>query len=346
MAHGDARRIGDIGEFALIDRVQQILQLPAHSSSQVVKSIGDDCAVVQPSPETEIIVTTDTQEEDVHYRLDWSTPADIGWRCMAVNVSDIAAMAGRPLGAVVALSLPPSLDVAFVDGLYTGMQALASDMVCPIIGGNMTKASGRVSVTITILGEVPKGRAIYRSGARPGDEIWVTGTLGGAKAGLEVLLKPEAVSGAPTEYALRRYRRPRPRLQEALFLRQHASLNSLLDISDGLSGDLHHVCEASGVSAQIEAEAVPIHDDTRQIAHALKVDPLAYALNGGEDFELCLTAAPGQIDRVRADFEQQFPCGLTRVGRISAGIAVTLIAADGWEKVLPARGYDHFRPAD
>lgn len=344
MAGGDAKRIGDIGEFALIDRVHQFLQVS--SGSQVIKSIGDDCAVVQPSPDTEIIVTTDTQEEGVHYRLDWATPEDIGWRCMAVNVSDIAAMAGWPLGAVVALSLPPALDVAFVDGLYTGMQALAQEMACPIIGGNMTKASGRVSVTITILGEVPKGQAIYRSGARPGDEIWVTGTLGGAKAGLEVLLKPDAVAGLPTDDALTRYRRPRPRLLEAQFLRQHTNLNSLLDISDGLSGDLRHICEASGVGACIEAEAVPMHRDTRQIARALQADPLAFALHGGEDFELCFTAAPEQIDGMRADFEQRFHGELTRVGRITEGERVTLVAVDGSETVLPSRGYDHFRPVD
>ncbi len=344
MAHGEAIQIGDIGEFALIDRLQRFLQAP--SGSQVVKSIGDDCAVLQPSAESELILTTDSQEEGVHYRMDWSTPEDIGWRCLAINVSDIAAMAGRPLGAVVALSLPPTLEVAFVDGLYTGMQDLAREMACPIIGGNMTKTTGRVSVTITVLGEVPKGQAIYRSGARPGDEIWVTGTLGGAKAGLEALLNPDAMAGVSTAHALACYRRPQPRLREAQFLRQRATLNSLLDLSDGLSGDLRHICEASGVSAQIEADAIPMHDDTRGIAHALQADPLSYALHGGEDFELCFTAASGQIERIRADFEQRFNRSLVRVGTVGAGAGVTLKQADGSEAVLPARGYDHFRPAE
>jgi len=347
LARGESRQtvnVGDIGEFALIDRLQRFLQAP--SGSQVVKSIGDDCAVLQPSPESELILTTDSQEEGVHYRLDWSTPEDIGWRCLAINVSDIAAMAGWPLGAVVALSLPPELDVAFVDGLYTGMQALARDMACPIIGGNLTKTTGRVSVTITVLGEVPKGQAIYRSGAQPGDEIWVTGTLGGAKAGLEALLKPDALRGVPTAHALACYRRPQPRLREAQFLRQRATLHSLLDLSDGLSGDLRHICEASGVGAQIEAEAVPMHDDTRRIAQALQADPLSYAIHGGEDFELCLTAEPGQMDRIRVDFGQQFNCALRRVGTVCRGADVTLKQPDGSESVLPAQGYDHFRPAE
>ncbi len=336
--------VGDIGEFALIDRLQRYLQAP--SSSQVVKSIGDDCAVLQPSPESELILTTDSQEEGVHYRLDWSTPEDIGWRCLAVNVSDIAAMAGWPLGAVVALSLPPELDVAFVDGLYTGMQALARDMACPIIGGNMTKTTGCVSVTITVLGEVPRGQAIYRSGAQPGDEVWVTGPLGGAKAGLEALLNPDAMNGVPTAHALACYRRPQPRLREAQFLRQRATLHSLLDISDGLSGDLRHICEASGVGAQIEADAVPMHDETRRIAQAIGADSLSFALHGGEDFELCFTVMPGQIERLRAEFEQQFRRSLVRVGTVHRGKDVTLKQPDGSEAVLPARGYDHFRPAD
>ncbi|PON18280.1 thiamine-phosphate kinase [Candidatus Entotheonella serta] len=343
LARGETIRIGEMGEFALIDRLQRVLQVP--SDAQVVKSIGDDCAVLQPSPESELILTTDSQEEGVHYRLDWSMPEEIGWRCLAVNVSDIAAMAGRPLGAVVALSLPPDLDVTFVDGLYSGMQDLAHQMACPIIGGNMTKTTGRVSVTITVLGEVPKGQAIYRSGAQPGDEIWVTGSLGGAKAGLEALLKPDAVRSLPTEYVLACYRRPWPRLPEAQFLRQRATLHSLLDISDGLSGDLRHICEASKVGAQIEAEAVPIHADTRRIAEALEADPLSYALHGGEDFELCFTASPMQIERICADYEQQFNRALVRVGTIHEGKGVTLRYTDGSQESLPARGYDHFRLA-
>jgi thiamine-monophosphate kinase len=345
LACGESRKaikIGDMGEFALIDRLQRFLQAP--SGSQVIQSIGDDCAVLRPSPESELILTTDSQEEGVHYRLDWSTPEDIGWRCLAINVSDIAAMAGWPLGAVVALSLPPELSVAFVDGLYTGMQALAHEMACPIIGGNMTKTTGRVSVTITVLGEVPKDQAIYRSGAQPGDEIWVTGTLGGAKAGLEALLRPDAVSGVSTAHALACYRRPQPRLREAQFLRQRATLHSLLDLSDGLSGDLRHICEASGVGAQIEADAVPMHDDTRRIADALHADPLSFALHGGEDFELCFTAPPMQIEPIRADFEQQFNRSLVRLGTVQRGAGVTLKQPDGSEAVLPGRGYDHFRP--
>ncbi len=337
----DTMQVGELGEFALIARLERVLQ--GSAGPQVVHSIGDDCAVVRPSPGAEFILTTDTQEENVHFRRDWSSAQDIGWRCLAVNVSDIAAMAGVPLGAVVALSLPATLDVAFVEGLYEGMQALAHAYGCPIIGGNVSKASEHLSVTITVLGEVPWGQAVYRSGAQVGDDIWVTGSLGGAKAGLEALLHPDGVVDLTLHHVLTRYRRPRPRLPEAQYLRQHAMLHSLLDLSDGLSSDLRHICEASGVAAQLDAEAIPVDEDACQVAQTLEADPLMYALHGGEDFELCLTAPPGVIANIQTTFERQFNCALVRVGTIQAGTGVTLRQNDGASVPLPARGYDHFR---
>jgi thiamine-monophosphate kinase len=260
-----------------------------------------------------------------------------------VNVSDIAAMGGSPLGAVVALSLPAALEVAFVDALYDGMQAVATRYDCPIIGGNISQRADTLSVTITVLGEVPYGQSVYRSGAQVGDEIWVTGTLGGAKAGLEVLRHPAAVAGLPTAGVLARYRRPHPRLHEAQYLCQHAPLHSLLDLSDGLSSDLHHICEASGVGARLEATRIPIAADVRQVAAALQTDPLTFALHGGEDFELCLTAPPGCIDRLQQTFVAQFQCPLVQVGTAQPDPGVVLCYADGTQIGLRAGGYDHFR---
>jgi thiamine-monophosphate kinase len=186
---------------------------------------------------------------------------------------------------------------------------------------------------------------VYRAGAQVGDEVWVTGTLGGAQAGLEVLRRPEAMAGLQTAGVLSRYRRPCPRLHEAQYLRQQAPLHSLLDISDGLSSDLRHVCAASGVGARLEAVDMPIDEEVRQVAGALQRDPLAFALDGGEDFELCFTVPPGGLRDIQAAFQQQFRCSLTRVGVIQAGSDVMLGAPDGTAAALPARGYDHFRDA-
>jgi thiamine-monophosphate kinase len=335
-------RVGDLGEFRLIARLEKRLQRSL--SPRIVRGIGDDCAVVQPSDGMELLLTVDTQEEGVHFKRQWTTPEDIGWRCLAVNVSDIAAMAGRPLGAIVALSLPASLDVAFLEAFYDGMQELAAGYDCPVIGGNISRrATEAMSVSITVLGETPRGRSVYRSGARVGDEIWVTGRLGGARAGLAALGQPTRVSGLATEQAVRRYCRPRPRLYEAQYLRQQANLHSLLDLSDGLSSDLRHICEASGVAAYVEAERVPIDQGVQEIAAACEAEPLDYALHGGEDFELCLTVAPGGLDEVREAFEQRFQCQLVRVGTIREGAGVVLVARDGTREPLPVRGYDHFR---
>src|SRR5215471_2920103 len=333
--------IGELGEFALIDRLQQRLQqtAPAH----LMRGIGDDCAVLRPTAGRDLLLTTDTQEEGVHFRRDWSTPQDIGWRCLAVNVSDIAAMGGNPLGAVIALSVPATLEVAFVEALYDGLQELATAYDCPIIGGNISRASEHLAVTITVLGDVPSGRGVYRSGAQVGDEVWVTGDLGGAKAGLEVLLHPEILTDLATSEVLRRYRRPRPRLREAQYLRQHGVLHSLIDISDGLSSDLAHICVESDVGARLEAAHLPISPAVHQVARALQVDPLTFALHGGEDFELCLTAPAGSLVSLQPLFTAQFQCPLVRVGTVKPGPGVTLRLVDGTERPLRARGYDHFR---
>jgi thiamine-monophosphate kinase len=337
-------QVGELGEFALIARLQRFLQ--GLMTPHVVRGIGDDCAVVRASPGMELLLTTDTQEEGVHFRREWSTPQDIGWRCLAVNVSDIAAMGGAPLGALVALCLPATLDLAFVDAFYEGMQALAHQYRCPVIGGNITQAAAHLSVTIAVLGEAPSGQSVYRSGAQVGDEIWVTGELGGAKAGLEALRHPLQVATVHSEYVLARYRRPTPRLQEAQYLREYGKIRSLVDLSDGLSSDLTHICEASGVGAQLHAAAIPIHAETRRVAHVLQADPLAYALHGGEDFELCLTAPPGHLTTLQHAFMTRFHCSLVRVGKIQAGSGITLCGADGTQLPLQAQGYDHFRRSE
>jgi thiamine-monophosphate kinase len=334
--------VGELGEFPLIARLQQVVQ--TERMAHIVCGMGDDCAVVRASAASDLLLTTDTQEEDVHFRRAWATPQDIGWRCLAVNVSDIAAMGGMPLGAVVALSIPATLEVAFVEQLYEGLQAVATAYHCPILGGNISKNTAGLSVTITVLGEVPHGQSVYRHGAQVGDDIWVTGVLGGARAGLEVLRHPTEMAALSTSYVLERYRRPRPRLREAQYLRQQGVLHSLLDISDGLSSDLGHICAASGVGAQLQSMTLPLHTEVHHVAQAVHADPLSFVLHGGEDFELCFTTAPGALATIQESFAVMFQCPLTRIGTICPGQGdMTLRLADGTEHLLHARGYDHFR---
>lgn len=335
-------QVGELGEFALIDRLQRRVQ--GVSTAQVVRGIGDDCAVLRLATHADLLVTTDTQEEEVHFRRAWSTPEDIGWRCLAVNLSDIAAMAGTPLGAVIALSLPAHTPVDFVEALYDGLYEAATAYQCPILGGNMSKTTNNVSVTITVLGEAAQGQSVERSGAQVGDDIWVTGPLGSAKAGLEALLHPEAIAHVPTSEVLTRYRRPLPRLAEAQYLQQHVPLHSLIDLSDGIAGDLAHICEQSGVGAQLEAACLPITQEVRQVASALQRDPLTFALHGGEDFELCFTAPATSLSQALQEaFTSQFHGALVRVGTMLSEPGLTLCYPDGTRQPLRPHGYDHFR---
>ena len=334
--------VRELGEFALLARLQQ--RLKPGEAPVVVRGIGDDCAVLRPAAGQDLLVTTDTQEEGVHFRRDWSSAEDIGWRCLAVNVSDIAAMGGVPVGAVVALSLPETLQASYLEAIYDGMSALADACDCPIVGGNISKSAERLSVTITVLGSTPRDGALRRDSALIGDDIWVTGDLGGAKAGLESLLRPQAVAGLSTGGVLSRYRRPEPRLREALHVRQHGA-RSLIDLSDGLSSDLAHICEASGVGAELFADRIPISVETRQVAGALGLDALSMALHGGEDFELCLTAPPSLATPLAQSFRDQFDCSLTRIGAIQPGTGIFLRHRDGRNETLAASGYDHFRPS-
>lgn len=336
-------RVRELGEFTLLARLQQ--RLKQTGKPVVVRGIGDDCAVLRPEDGQDLLVTTDTQEEGVHFRRDWSTAEDIGWRCLAVNVSDIAAMGGEPLGAVVALSLPETLPVSFVEAMYDGMNTLAAAYDCPVVGGNICKTAGQLSVTITVLGSTPRDGALRRSSALAGDDIWVTGDLGGARAGLETLMHPGEVTGLPTGEVLSRYRRPRPRLREALYLRRHGA-RSLVDLSDGLSSDLAHVCEASGVGARLFADRIPVSDQSRRVASALGLDALAMAMHGGEDFELCLTAPAKAAKALEEGFHDQFNCNLTRIGTIQTGAGITLRHPDGTDETLVPGGYDHFRQSE
>jgi thiamine-monophosphate kinase len=280
--------------------------------------------------------------EDVHFRRAWLTPYQIGWRAMAVNLSDIAAMGAQPFGALAALALPADTEAAFFDQLIEGLCDLGLRCYCPLIGGNLARDPAHLSLTLTVLGHVPRGHSVLRGGASTGDEIWVSGQLGGAAAGLRTFVQTIPLS-APLCTALRqRYAQPQPRVREAIFLRASGCLTSMIDLSDGLAGDLGHVCEESGIGARIEATALPLQPGVREVAAMLGEDPLELALRGGEDFELCCTARPGTLSPLLDDFRAQFGLDLTRVGVMTTERALQLVHADGSHALLSPQAFDHF----
>ena len=251
------------------------------------RGIGDDCAVLHPQAGMEWVITTDTQVEDVHFCRAWLTPYQIGWRAMAVNLSDIAAMGAQPFGALAALAFPAATEAAFFDQVLDGLCDLGLRCQCPLIGGNLARDLAHLSLTLTVLGHVPRGQSVLRGGASAGDEIWVSGQLGGSAAGLRTFLHTIPLADPVCTALRRRYTQPQPRVREAIFLRASGCLTSMIDLSDGLAGDLGHLCEESGVGAQIVAAALPLQAGVREVAVALGEEPLELALRGGEDFELC-----------------------------------------------------------
>jgi thiamine-monophosphate kinase len=333
--------IGGIGEFSLIASIRR--RMEGKYPPEVVLGIGDDCAVLQPQTGMDWVITTDTQVEDVHFRRAWLTPYQIGWRAMAVNLSDIAAMGAQPFGALAALALPVATEAAFFDQLLEGLCDLGLRSQCPLIGGNLARDPTHLSLTLTVLGHVPRDQSVLRGGASAGDEIWVSGRLGGSSAGLRTFLHTISLADPVCTALRRRYTQPQPRVREALFLRASGCLTSMIDLSDGLAGDLGHLCEESGVGAQIVAAALPLEAGVREVAEVLGEDPLELALRGGEDFELCCTAPPGTLNPLLDAFRSQFGIELTRVGTMTAAPALQLVHSDGSQTLLSPQAFDHFR---
>jgi thiamine-monophosphate kinase len=332
--------IGDIGEFSLIAGIRH--RMEGKYPPEVALGIGDDCAVLHPQAGMEWVITTDTQVEDVHFRRAWLTPYQIGWRAMAVNLSDVAAMGAQPFGALAALALPGATEAAFFEQLLDGLCALGLQCQCPLIGGNLAQDPAHLSLTLTVLGRVPRGQSVLRGGARAGDEIWVSGQLGGAAAGLRLFERTIPLADPDCTALLRRYAQPQPRVREAIFLRASGCLTSMVDLSDGLAGDLGHLCDESGVGAQIMAAALPLQAGVREVAVALGEEPLELALRGGEDFELCCTARPGTLSPLLDAFRAQFGIGLTHVGTMTAAPALQLVHSDGSQALLSPQAFDHF----
>lgn len=320
-------RIADLGEFPLLARLRRRL-----GSAY----LGDDAAVLPGTGDRAVLATVDAQVDGVHFLRDRMTPEQVGRRALAVNLSDIAAMGGRPTFALVSLLLPAALEVAWLERMYDGLLAEARRWDLHLAGGNITSTPGPVAIDVTVLGEVEPDRVLRRSGARPGDLLLVTGSLGRAAAGLRLLR-----AGTPAGPLVEAYCTPTPRVREGRALAATGRVRAALDLSDGLGSDVHRMAEESGVGAVIDAASLPIDGAVREAAERLGEDPLSLALFGGEDYELLLAAAPGDAEAISTALA---PIGtpLTAIGEVrpaAAGVRVRM--PDGAERPL-AGGWDHF----
>jgi thiamine-monophosphate kinase len=305
--------------------------------------IGDDCAVLEPEPGELLLATTDLLIEDVHFRRRYASSGDIGWKSVAVNLSDIAAMGGRPRWALVALACPSSTGAEEVQAFYASALDLADEHGVAVVGGDTSASSGGWIVNVSILGT--SRRPLLRSTARVGDLVAVTGALGRSRAGLALLDRrdPEpTVDPAARTDAVTAHLRPQPRVKEGQWLVGAGGVTAMIDLSDGLATDLGHVARESGVGARVHLDRVPAGKSTRAIAAALDADARVWATSGGEDYELLLTcsrnAFPGLADGLRAATGTV----LTSIGEIvGASDGVQFVDGRG-EAVAMAPGFEHF----
>src|SRR5277367_3672114 len=322
-----------IPEKALIAQIRRLAQAKKNAAVRI--GIGDDCAVLRVSrgpQEYDSLVTTDFSLEGIHFRRDWHPPESIGHRCLARGLSDIAAMGGKPVAVFLSLALPRDLSQSWLSAFTRGFLKLAGKYDVTLAGGDTAESPGGILADIVAIGTVPKGKAVLRSGARPGDVIYVTGELGGSAAAVGELKRKPRLKLNPRSYA--RHFFPDPRIAVGRYLREKGFASAIIDTSDGLSTDLAHVCEESGVGAEIRPETIPratVGKPPRQVE-------LQLALHGGEDYELLFTAParkkiPSRIAGVP----------ITRIGRVSRGCKIFLTNCDGIRRELIPQGWEHFR---
>lgn len=326
------------GEPALIAALNRLFGPPP---SGVAVGIGDDCAALAVAGEDFLLWTVDTLIEGVHFDLAYFSLPQLGRKALAVNLSDIAAMGGEPLYTLLSLGWPRDRDVAGALALGTGLAQAAQEYGVAVIGGDTVAAPG-VMITLTLLGRVPRSEMLQRRGARVGDRVYVTGPLGEAAAGLEMLQRGLALEQDLPRSLIEAHLNPRPQLHAGRVLASQRLATALIDLSDGVATDLGHICLASGVGARIPAATAPVSPTVKTVAAHLGLDPLDLALKGGEDYQLLFTSPPEQASALFQAFAKAGLAPPLPLGEIIPGAGVFLETAAG-EKEITGQGFDHFR---
>lgn len=325
--------------------IRLVASLAGRDSPGLIQGMGDDCAVVEIGGE-KICVTTDMLVEGVHFDLSYLSPRDLGWRAMAANLSDLAAMGATPCWGFLSLGLKQGPDRDFVQGIIAGLDELGKKHGLVLAGGDTVAAPVTV-LNLCLMGRAESLGPVLRAGARAGDAICVTGRLGSSAAGLAWLQgggRPDDPRYAPLVQA---HARPLPRLAAGTALAASGRVHAMMDISDGLASDLSRLCAASGAGAKVSAAALPISAEARRLARDKGADPLDWALCGGEDFELLFTCGPEDVKALAEAVARAEPgLDVTQVGSIVSGSGVSLLSPDNTEKDITMAGYDHFRPKE
>lgn len=333
-------------EFRLIEQLRRTF---GRTGPAVIRGIGDDAAVIAPPTGRQVVLTTDLLVEGVHFDLRTASLEEIGYKAAVANLSDIAAMGARPESALVSVALPASWTAPHVLRLYRGIMDACRPHRVALIGGDTSSSPDRLFLCLTITGSVPSGDALMRAGARAGDLLYVTGTLGDSLAGLALISRGRRrnavlrLKPAERRFLIDRHRRPTAQLRLGQTLSAHRLASAAIDLSDGLSGDLHHLCEQSRVGAEISAAALPLSPALRAYARASRTDPVRLALRGGEDYELLFTV-PAARQRTLHRVARRARHRLTCIGMIRpSAFGVQVRDITGRLRRLPVTSYVHFR---
>ncbi len=316
-------------EFEFIETIRRRYNLP---------KIGDDCAVLPKDSKTDLVITTDLLVEDIDFRLEWTNPEFLGHKALAVSLSDVAAMGAKPIWAMISIGVPRKIwKTDFVEKLYDGYAQLAKKFAVEIVGGDVSETPDKIIVDSIAAGEVKKGKAVLRSTAKIGDLIFVTGKLGGAAAGLKLLETGEIYENSKDRKIIERQLKPNSQTKIGQILGAKNLVTAMIDLSDGLSSDLPHICQASKVGANIFAEKIPV--ETKIPDSKFQIPNLDFALNGGEDFELLFTVDPKKIFELKNHLEIY---DFSHIGEITANAEIIALIIGGRIEILEPKGFRHF----
>lgn len=330
-------KIKELGEFRFIDRIKlDCLVRP----EGVIKAIDDDSCVFK-IPENKVnLLTTDMLVENIHFLRDAIAPFTLGRKSIAVNISDIAAMGGVPGEAVISLAIPETVEVEYLDKFYGGMRSMCGEFQVNILGGDTTSSPQHLVINVALTGWAAQDEVLYRSGARPGDIIFLTGNIGSSAAGLDIVLSNREFAGK--QELLAAHFDPRPQVKEGRIIAGLKAAHSLIDVSDGVASDLGHICRQSGVGAVLEKDSIPVSETFKKYCAEFRVDSEKLSLHVGEDYVLLGTHPEKSAGTLKAALESN-GCKYFPIGRIIDGSGITLKLPDGSVRAIPDRGYDHFR---
>ncbi len=331
-------KLKDIGEFGFINRISPLGNIRPEG---VIKGIGDDCAVIQIQTDEYLLVTTDLLLEKVHFLVEWASPETIGARALTANLSDIAACGGNPRDVFLSLAIPDKMEVEWLDAFYRGLTKLARQYKVNVLGGDTTSSKTDFVISIAVTGLVPAEQVLLRHTAKEGDIIILTGPTGLSRAGCDILIKRQDLKTEAAIAAVEAHLKPRPHIAEGRMLATSGACTAAIDVSDGISSDLAHLCQDSGLGAILYETRIPIPPELTQLGKILKRRPMDWVLNGGEDYVLLAAITPTKLQGVIEEAEKNnwkfYP-----IGEFVAGPKMQLSRSDGKTQEIAPAGWDHF----